>query len=181
MNKLRRSLSFGLLGSLPGISWVNSLLFPQAEAKRAGGTVNDVRMVDMDITLESDFAALIDVFVPADEAPGAIDLGIEKPMLIRIRENRKYLGETVQMLDLVNTMTLELFGERFNAANLSQRTDVVLTFLTSGAQYEEVRRQIASLKSSTLSAFYSNKAAFEMLDYHPPSQGGYPDYDRPPL
>lgn len=174
MNKLRRTLCFGLLGSVPGISWVKSLLFPRAEAKRAeimpGGAV--------DSTLESNFAALIDAFVPADETPGAIDLGIEQSILNRIRENREYLSEIVQMLERLNALMLKRFGLRFDEAALAQRTDIVLAFLTNGAQHKEDGILISSLRTRTLSAFYSSEAAFGMLDYHPPSQGGYPDYDR---
>ena len=180
MNKLRRSLSIGLMGVLPGITWAYSLLFARAEAKTPGDIVETVSTANAKRTLESDFAALIDTFVPADETLGASDLGIEKPILKRISENPENLGGVVKMLETVNALTLERFGEHFNMASLSQRTKVVSTLLSGRAEYKEAQSRISSLRTSTLSAFYSSEAAFEMLDYHPPSQGGYPDYDSPP-
>lgn len=178
MNKLRRYLNFGLLTSLPGVPFVNSLLVTHAHAT---GIAN-VDSADVKArALDSDFAALIDTFVPADEAPGAIDQGIHLPLLARIRANQEYLNTIVKMFDDLNTLTLEHYEVRFEAASLAQRTAVVLKILNSDARYKDASTQISSLRISTLSGFYSSEAAFEMLDYHPPSQGGYPDYARPPV
>lgn len=177
MNKLRRSLSFGLLAGLPGMSFVNGFLFPLSYAK---DVANAVDTVDKARVLDSRFAALIDTFVPADETPGAIDLGIDLPILARIRINQENLNSIEQMLNDMNALMLERYGKHFQAATLAQRTDLVSEILHSGVRYKDIRIQATSLRTSTLNAFYSSETAFDMLDYHPPSQGGYPDYAQPP-
>ena len=177
MNKLRRSLSVGLLAGLPWVSFMSELLFTVAPAKNeAIGT----GILDSARALDSGFAALIDTFVPADETPGAIDLGIDLPILARIRTNQEYLNVIEQVFDDLNALMQEQYEKRFEVATLAQRTDVVSRVLRSSVQYKNAKIQLSSLRTSTLSAFYSSEAAFEMLDYHPPSQGGYPDYARPP-
>ena len=156
---------------------MNGLLFPLAHAK---DIVEAVDIVEKERLLDSGFTALIDTFVPADETPGAIDLGIDLPILARIRTNQKYLNVIEQMFDDLNTLMQEQHEKRFEVATLAQRTDVVSRILYSSVQYKDAKIQLSSLRTSTLSMFYSSEAAFEMLDYHPPSQGGYPDYARPP-
>ena len=87
----------------------------------------------------------------------------------------------LKMFDLMDALMLERYGWRFEKATLAQRSEIVSRVLRSREQYQDAQIQISSLRTSTLSAFYSTEAAFDMLEYHPPSQGGYPDYDRPPL
>ena len=169
MNKLRRSLSVGLLASVPGISVLNKILFPVVQAKQ------------LDIALDQDFLALIDTFVPADESPGAIDFGIHQTLLDSIRANQDYLNVIRQTLSSLDALTLAHYDMHFGLATLSQRSEIVSRVLGTQAQFEDVRIQLSSLRTRTLSAFYGSEAVFEMLDYHPPSQGGYPDYDRPPV
>jgi len=172
MNTLRRSLSFALLAGLPGMSFVSRLLFPSADAQQA---------TDPNVVYDARFTALIDTFIPADETPGAIDLGLERPLLKQLRSNPKYFGEIVQMLESLNARSEAQYGEEFEAATLAQRTVVVSDALRPGRQSDDISRIISSMRARSLTAFYSSDAAFKMLDYHPPSQGGYPDYARPPV
>ncbi len=128
---------------------------------------------------EHSFSTLIDTFVPADDAPGAIDLGIDRVLLEQVNSNSDYLNKVTQSLQMLHESATEKYHQPFDRISLAQRTRLVEYFLSS-REDTNTHLQLTSLRLKTMTKYYTSAAAFEMLNYHPPSQGGYPDYDSPP-
>lgn len=126
------------------------------------------------------FSAVIDTFVPADDWPGALALGIDTALLETVQENPAYrerLGDALFLLDHLSRAEHGLDFEALAPAGRSRVLEGVLSDRSKG----ELRAQLAGLRLKTLTRFYTSAESFAMLEYHPPSQGGYPDYAKPPV
>jgi len=130
--------------------------------------------------IETGMRALVDTIVPADEAPGAVALGVDTVLFSRIRRNANYLKVITETIDTLDTLSAQQSKLTFAGLELAQRSDIVSRVLSSRKQFAEANRQIGALRAQVLTEFYASELAFTMLDYHPPSQGGYPDYARVP-
>ena len=129
--------------------------------------------------IDSIFAAVIDTFIPADDFAGAIDVGVDVQLLEQIRASRSYLKTMSRILDALDKTTKERLGSSFSSATLNQRTRLLSEILAGKMLDSNARMQLSHIRHNALTLFYTSPQAFDMLDYHPPSQGGYPDYDRP--
>lgn len=167
MNSLRRSLS--LLALLPSLPILNRVFNTEVYAAETLASVS-LR-----------FAALVDTIVPADESPGAIDLGLDKQILEQISRNSVFFGRVESTLSALDGQSINQFHQLFLNLNLEQRTAIVNQLLQTRGRSTEDQIILSSLREKVITAFYRHQTAFDMLAYHPPSQGGYPDYARPPL
>ncbi len=128
--------------------------------------------------LEDSFSALIDTFVPTDEYPGATDLGIDLELINLFQENKTYWHSISESLKAVNQLSRKLYSVNFQDGSLEQRTSILEILFASDSEHEKTKLQLRTLLNRTFGLFYTSQPAFDMLDYHPPSEGGYPDYDR---
>jgi len=153
------------------LAYFSSLFFSQ-RAQTQALSITDI---------ESGMRALVDTIVPADESPGALTLGVDTMLFSRIRTNSNYLQLIADTIATLDALAVEQADLAFSKLELSQRTSLVARVLSSRKQFPEAGRQINALRAQILTEFYASELAFTMLDYHPPSQGGYPDYARPPI
>ncbi len=165
MKASRRAILGLLLAGLPGAA-----LFFRKRARDA-----------RPFTFEETFKALIDTFVPADESPGAIALGIDQQILAKIYKNNEYLAKIRDAVDVLQRNALQREGMGFGRLDLERRVSLLNHLLSDRNGDKNTRIQITSLRANTLTRFYTSDQAFEMLSYHPPSRGGYPDYNAVPL
>jgi len=131
--------------------------------------------------IEAGMRALVDTIVPADESPGAVALGVDRMLFSRIRKNANYLKVITETFDALDKMAVQQSDLSFAKLDLAQRSSIISRVLNSRKQFPEASRQIGALRTQVLTEFYASGLAFTMLDYHPPSQGGYPDYARIPV
>ena len=127
---------------------------------------------------EAVFSALIDTFVPADQFSGALDMGIDVKLMNKIKQTEIHWDLITEYLSILDQLCIDTCDTNFYTASLEQRTKIISVLLTDDSQ-QELQLQLKSLKNQTFAFFYTAQPAFDMLAYHPPSQGGYPDYDRP--
>ena len=127
---------------------------------------------------EASFSALIDTFIPADQFPGALDLGIDVKLMRKIKQTENYWDVISQYLSIVDQSSIDMYEVNFSNASLEKRTKIISTLLADDSQ-QEFQLQLKTIKNRTFTYFYTDQSAFDMLAYHPPSKGGYPDYDRP--
>ena len=158
----RRALIASLIGIAISVPFIKKLWFSRAIGHKP----------------EANFSALIDTFVPADQYPGALDLKIDKKLINKVKKSEDYWTQITQYLRTVDQLSVDTFGINFSEALLEQRTNIIETLLDDDSNVE-LQVQLKTLKNQTFTLFYSTQPAFDMLSYHPPSQGGYPDYDRP--
>ncbi len=126
----------------------------------------------------ANFSALIDTFVPADQYPGALDLEIDKKLMGKVKKTEGHWDLVAQYLNIVDQLSIDTLGKNFSNALLEQRTNLIETVLDDDSNVE-LQLQLKTLKNQTFTLFYTSQTAFDMLAYHPPSQGGYPNYDQP--
>ncbi len=165
MNYLRRMLGMSLLGFVP----LSSLL-----------GLREASAASIEAQREAIFSAVMDCFIPADSAPGIVELGLHNEVLEHISRNQKYLRSLDTMLESVDKLSLERNGSNFERATLESRTDILSSIFDNKRAYSQQHRLLSSLRTKAITAYYSDDAGFDMLAYHPPSAGGYPDYDRTP-
>ena len=158
----RRALITSIIGIVISIPFIQRLFF--------------TRSINHDP--EAVFSALIDTFVPADQFPGALDIRIDVKLMEKIKQTDKYWKAITQLLSILDQLCIDTCDTSFYAASLEQRTKMISVLLTDDSQ-QALQLQLKSLKNQTFAFFYTAQPAFDMLSYHPPSQGGYPDYDRP--
>lgn len=166
MNIIRRTLIAGVVTLLLGLYWLKRKAVPG----------------EHEFVLDRYFSAVIDTLVPADDAPGAIDLGIDRQLLEQVKLNSDYTVNITQALESLHQFAIEHYQRAFDRLSLELRTELLGTMLDSrNNEIDDARIQFVDLRLKTITRYYSSEDAFGMLDYHPPLQGGYPDYAAPPL
>ena len=125
------------------------------------------------------FRALIDTFVPEDDWAGALVLEIDRQLLETVLANAQYRANVRIALLQLDDFSRRIHGRKYLSLDLETRTHLLDNILNSRSG-GTLRVQLDSLRLKTLTRFYTSPQAFALLDYHPPSQGGYPDYADPP-
>lgn len=126
------------------------------------------------------FAAMVDAIVPADEYPGAINLGVNIKLLTHVKKNKNYLQKiTSAMAELQQGAQLTQ-AQDFYQLSLDQRVNIITRMMKSKNTSQNTRIQLSSMRAKTITEFYRSDEAFKMLAYHPPAYGGYPDYHSAP-
>ncbi len=125
------------------------------------------------------FSLLVDTFVPTDAWPGALALGIDRQLLKSDLVHPLYREKVILALVQLDQLCQQAYGREFVDLDLDDRSRLLEKLLKNRAAGDP-GAQLASLRYKTLVRFYTSPEAFEMLGYHPPSQGGYPDYAKPP-
>ncbi len=160
----RRTLIVSLLGLLATITFVGR---KKAEDHRA-------------FRFDQIFVKLIDTFIPSDKDPGALDVGIDQQLLSKVRANKGYFQKIFSTLQVIHDISIRDYGRAFDSLDLRDRVNLIGPLLLADFPDQNTRVQLISLRAKTITYFYTSGAAFKMLNYHPPSQGGYPDYDAQP-
>jgi hypothetical protein len=125
------------------------------------------------------FSAVIDTFVPQDAYPGALDLGIDQRMLTKINSNKNYHKQIYILLSAIHELAKQQYSAAFETLDVEERSLLISHAMRANTTDKATRLSLHSLQIKTFNAFYTSEPAYQMLDYHPPSQGGYPDYARP--
>jgi hypothetical protein len=101
--------------------------------------------------------------------------------LLKVRANKVYFAKIFTVLNIIHNEAIRQFSQSFNALDLESRNAIVEQTLSSDFYDLNTHVQVRGLRAKVITHFYNSSAAFKMLDYHPPSQGGYPDYHIAPV
>ena len=130
--------------------------------------------------LAASFEFVIDTLVPADTDPGAVAAGVAATLYTQIAANAQHRARLAAMLAWIDRAALAKYRSRFRELPLAERTEALLERLAAhDADGADARAELGYLRTRTLALFYTSPAGYRMLDYHPPSAGGYPDYADP--
>ena len=135
---------------------------------------------DRSFQFDQIFLQIIDTFIPSDDDPGALDAGFDQSLLNEVRANKTYFQKIFATLQRVHDESIRGYDQAFNEMSLQSRVELITRIMSPNYFDQDARIQITSLRAKTITYFYTSDFAFKMLDYHPPSQGGYPDYDVQP-
>lgn len=127
------------------------------------------------------FVMLIDTFIPADEYPGAVDIGLDQQLLSKVRENRTYFSKMFSVINIIYNEAISQYSLSFDALDLDARHAIIAQILLTDFYDQNTHIQVKGLRAKVITHFYNSSVAFKMLAYHPPSQGGYPDYAIAPV
>ena len=127
-------------------------------------------------TVDIIFSAMVDAFVPADEYPGAINLGVNTKLLAHVKKNKDYLQKVTSAMANLQQIAQLNQAQDFDLLSLDQRVNIITRMMKSKNTSQNTRIQLSSMRAKTITEFYRSDEAFKMLAYHPPAYGGYPDY-----
>lgn len=127
------------------------------------------------------FEAMLDTVIPADEDPGALEAGVPAAIVKRIENDPVSAKRYRRLLEWVSGRARQAHRRRFAALSLQQR-DYLLKELyhSRGSGLAQVRIDLSVVVEQCFHEFYSSPAAEKVIGYHPPIEGGYPDYHAPP-
>lgn len=132
--------------------------------------------IDVD-TLE----AVLDTLIPADEDPGALEAGVPAAIARRIESDPVSAKRYRRLLEWASGRAREAHRRRFAALPLQQRDHLLKELYRSrGSGLAQVRIDLNVVVEQCFHEFYSSPAADKVIGYHPPIEGGYPDYHAPP-
>ena len=127
-----------------------------------------------------DLRLLIDTLVPADESPGAVELGIHTAIETSIRAHADY-----QKLLLDGVAWLDRESERRYQARFSELPgeprEFLLTVAENSPRNSAQRRLFTVLRNDVIRRYYTHPDAWAQLGYPgPPQPLGFMDYSEPP-
>lgn len=125
--------------------------------------------------------AVLDTLIPADEDPGALGAGVLEATLERIQNDPVSAEHYRRLLEWVAGQSRETHQRPFEQLS-RQEKDRLLKELyhSSGSGLVQLRIDLHVVLKHCFHAFYSSPAAGKVIGYHPPIEGGYPDYAAPP-
>jgi hypothetical protein len=132
-------------------------------------------------TLAATLRVYVDILIPADETPGASQLGVDRDLLKKGRENAVYQRILELGVAWLDRQAREMGGEDFVSLEESARISVV----TRAAEAGMVTLEGMFFQGTRIDAFqfyYARPAGWQgIAGYHgPPQPLGYMDQHRPP-
>lgn len=112
--------------------------------------------------------ALLDTLIPEDDYPGAIGAGVPMQMLSSLSDDARGQRIYRRGLDALSSRIQKNDAAPFHALSLARRSEALAAIEEGfGAEALFFRR----LRNDAMIAFYSSRAAYEMLGYQPPAAG----------
>lgn len=125
--------------------------------------------------------AVLDTLIPADEDPGALEAGVPAAIARRIENDPVGDKRYRRLIEWVSGRARELHRRRFAELSLQQRDRLLKELYHSrGSGLAQLRIDLNVVVKQCFHEFYSSSAAKQVIGYHPPIEGGYPDYHAPP-
>lgn len=123
---------------------------------------------------------IVDLLIPADATPGALDLGIDREILAELeasRWNARWVAEAMLWLDeQAGAESAESF-----VALEAERQMALLQRMESAPERSAPARVFAMLRYAAMSAYYGRPEAWPSLGFDgPPQPAGFPGYASPP-
>jgi len=123
---------------------------------------------------------VVDLLVPSDDTPGAIDLGIDRSILARFEATRQEARRLADVCLALDRLARGLQGSDFLSAAEAAQIEVI-TGLMVKERNPAVARALRALRRQTMTLYYSRPESWTGLGIHaPPQPAGYPDYADPP-
>jgi hypothetical protein len=125
--------------------------------------------------------AVLDTFIPDDEDPGAVQTGVPDRIRERIGRCPVSASRYRRLLSWVAERACEVHGRRFEQLPLPQRERLLRTLYDSrDSALTQLRIDLNVALDDCYHEFYSSPAARSVIGYHPPIEGGYPQYAASP-
>jgi hypothetical protein len=125
--------------------------------------------------------ALLDTLIPADDDPGAVAAGVPEAALARMEIDIVSRNRYRRLLAWTGEQSMDLHQRPFAELSLRQRDRILKgLYRSDGDALRQLRIDLQVVRRDTFLSFYSSPAARRVIGYHPPIEGGYPDYAKAP-
>jgi len=162
MNKARRAW----LKLIAGVTTLSSQLGCGDQQANSVPPRGAQRLDDMSLR------ALVDTIVPADQDPGAVDVGIHLQLMEKISKDPAQYSLYVKGLAMFDAEAQLRHRRRFADLDLDAREKLLIAMVRGmKKEYADGRRCIIYARHAVLTAFYSSPAGWRVLGYRPPRDG----------
>lgn len=123
---------------------------------------------------------VVDLMVPRDETPGAVDLGIDQRVIQELESNRSLAKAYAwALLDLDREAAL-MHRDNFLALDAATQ-ERLLQGLADAPRSTSGRRIVLKLREDTMRYYYARPEVWPSLGFDgPPQPRGFLDYTEPP-
>jgi hypothetical protein len=123
---------------------------------------------------------IVDLLVPRDETPGAVDLNVHERVIDKIESNRTLARVYAGMLLGLDRDARAKHGADFLALDTA-RQEGLLRALSETPPYTLGARGFRQLRDDTMRFYYARPEVWPSLGFDgPPQPGGFMDYTNPP-
>lgn len=123
---------------------------------------------------------IVDLLIPPDETPGALQLGLERELLAGVEKKRwdaRWVAEAVLWLDAQARADA---GRDFLALDEARQV-ALMTRMETAPEGSAPARAFRLLRHATMSAYYARPEIWPSLGFDgPPQPTGFPGYASPP-
>jgi hypothetical protein len=127
-----------------------------------------------------DLRLLIDTLVPADESPGAVELGIHTAIETSVRRHANYQELLLNGVAWLDRESERRFQARFSELAGEDR-EFLLTVAETSPRTSAQRQLFTVLRNDVMQRYYTHADAWAQLGYQgPPQPLGFMDYSKPP-
>lgn len=124
--------------------------------------------------------SFLDSFIPTDEAPGALDLGVQHALLERVGRNRYLRQRFRQGVSWLNRQAEKLGGEEFSQLPPARREQIIHLAEHAAPHTPEFKFYLR-FRHEAFRLYYADARSWPSLCYQgPPQPRGFPDYQQPP-
>lgn len=123
----------------------------------------------------------VDILIPADDSPGALDLDVHKQLLSQAEHNAQLRDRLKQGCTWLDDQAQQRHASHY----LVLAPDDQILLVAAAEQAEEgsvPQRFFTRLRDFSMRHYYSDARSWPQLGYQgPPQPLGFPDYQSPPL
>ena len=125
---------------------------------------------------EKTLASLLDTLIPADDAPGALQLDVVEKIQEKARGDSQYRRLVKQGCTWLENRAVKLYAVSFDSLGEKDRGDI-LTIALEGDAGSMQKVFFQQMRSDAFYYNYSHPGSWPQLGYNgPPQPGGFPDY-----
>jgi hypothetical protein len=126
------------------------------------------------------FSAYLQTLIPADETPGAVELGVDRKLSVQVDADRAYLRLVRKGCAWLNEQARATGGESFPGLDGTER-DVVVALAAQAPSDSLVRIFFDRTRLDAFSEYYADPQSWAGLPYaRSPQPLGFTDYQLPP-
>lgn len=123
----------------------------------------------------------LEILIPQDETPGAVELGVPARLLGRAAENPGYRKLLIAGCNWLDRQAREMDVADFAALTADQRT-IIVGRAAAAPSHSLPGRFFRLTRADAFSVYYARSEIWANLNYPgPPQPVGFPDYARPPV
>lgn len=158
---------------MPSLTSRRTFLLAGGAATAALLTVRNYAWAKIPLEQVQTLSSIVDTCIPADEAVGALDLGLDRKLQDEIRTKPKTADLVARLLTAIESKALGRHRKAFHLLKVDQR-EALLLELGGDKSNRPIQRDFNQLRKTLMHWYYSSPEGQAGLDYVLPAN--YPAY-----